>query len=402
VKAVRLLALAAAAGGIAAAAYFLWPTTVPGDLARPDIDPASYLTAAELGEAVSYERFGYANWAISTAVLLLVLVLYARRGAALARESAAGRIGTGLLLGMLGFAIVWLAQLPFGVAQLWWDRRHDVTDVGYAEWIFGNWLGLGAQFVFICLAIAIVMALARPLRDRWWLLGGPAFVGLALLFSFTFPYLTYGLEPLDDPQLKSRAEAIAAELDLEDVPVKVEDVDEFTTSPNAYAAGYGPSRVIVLWNTLLDGRFSDDEVTTVLAHEYGHHSQGHLWENVAWYALFALPGAYLLAIATRRRGGMYEPSAVPLSLLVLTVLQLAAQPVQNVITRQLETEADWVALETTRDPDATRGLFERFSETALADPDPPGWAQFWLGSHPTMDARIEFAEAWRAREQGAP
>jgi STE24 endopeptidase len=85
------------------------------------------------------------------------------------------------------------------------------------------------------------------------------------------------------------------------------------------------------------------------------------------------------------------------SLLVLTLLQLAAQPVQNVITRQLETEADWVALETTRDPVAARGLFERFSETALADPDPPAWAQFWLGSHPTMNARIEFAEAWRER-----
>src|SRR6185312_15267226 len=96
-------------------------------------------------------------------VLIAVLVLYARRGQVLMRESAAGRIGTGMLLGMLGFAIVWLAELPFGIAGLWWERRHDATEMGYVEWVIANFFGLGGQFLFICLALGIVMGLAGPL-----------------------------------------------------------------------------------------------------------------------------------------------------------------------------------------------------------------------------------------------
>ena len=97
----------------------------------------------------------------------------------------------------------------------------------------------------------------------------------------------------------------------------------------------------------------------MLAHELGHHSRNHLPEGIAWYALFALPGAWLIAVATRRRGGMANPEAVPLSLLVLVVLNLISPPVYNVISRRLEEEADWMALETTRDPDSAAGLFRQ-------------------------------------------
>ena len=57
-------------------------------------------------------------------------------GARFARESAAGRIGTGMLLGMIGLALVWLSQVPFGLAELWWDRRYDQAEVGYLEALF--------------------------------------------------------------------------------------------------------------------------------------------------------------------------------------------------------------------------------------------------------------------------
>jgi len=139
-------------------------------------------------------------------------------------------------------------------------------------------------------------------------------------------------------------------------------------------------------------------VRVVVAHELGHHSRDHLWKNVAWYALFAFPGAYLIARATRRRGGMREPTAVPLALLVLVVLQILALPVQNAITRHMEAEADWVALETTEDPEAARGLFQGFSEQALLDPSPPAWSYLFFESHPSIADRIAMAEAWRERD----
>ena len=117
------------------AGSLLWPTDVPDDLRLPDLDPRAFFDAAEIEEAQDYERFTTINAILSTIVLVVVLALYARHGERFTRESAAGRIGTGMLLGMLGFAFVWFAQLPFGLVQLWWDRRHDVSEVGYLDYV---------------------------------------------------------------------------------------------------------------------------------------------------------------------------------------------------------------------------------------------------------------------------
>jgi STE24 endopeptidase len=97
---------------------------------------------------------------------------------------------------------------------------------------------------------------------------------------------------------------------------------------------------------------------------------------------------------------MARPEAVPLSLLVLIVLSLLAQPLQNMIIRHMEAEADWTALELTEDPEAAKGLFEGFTTSALADPSPPTWAYVLLETHPTIVQRVELVEEWEEEQQG--
>ena len=331
-------------------------------------------------------------------MLLGVLALYARYGIRFARESAAGRIGTGMMLGMIGLALVWLSQVPFRLVEVWWSRRYDQTDSGYVETLFANWWALGAEFLFISFALAVVMALAGKFPQRWWIGAAPVFVGLGALFAFIFPYLS-PTEPLADRQLAAAARAYATEQGTEPVPVRVEDVSDFTNAPNAYAAGFGPTRRIVFWSTMLDGRFADGEVRVVLAHEIAHHSRRHIPEGLAWYALFALPGAWLIAVATRRRGGMANPAAVPLSLLVLVALNLLSLPLYNAISRHMEAEADWVAHETVEDPAAASALFANFTIESLNDPDPPGWSYLLFDSHPSVKKRIAMAQAWAERSR---
>ena len=393
------LLIVAAAWAIAA--WLLWETSVPSDLRLPDLPAAKYFTGSELDKADDYELFHRINWLLSTVVLFVVLGFYAVRGVRFMKESAAGRIGTGMLLAMLGFGLVWLVQVPFAVAGNWWDRRHDVSRVGYLELVFGGWLALGGQFLFLSLAVLIVMGLAGVVGDWWWIPGSLAFVGLATLFVFISPWLTTDTHRIRDRELAADVRRLAEIQNVADVEVRVEDVDRYTSAANAYATGLGPSRKVFLWNTLLDGRFTDAEVRAVTAHEFGHQSQHHLWKAIAWYALFAVPGAWAIARLTRRRGGMKRPEAVPLALLVLAALTLVAQPLQNVISRHIEAEADWEALETTRDPEAMIGLFQTFSRTSLGDPTPPDWAYVMLDTHPPLLDRIEMAEAWKVRNPGA-
>ena len=378
----------------AVAAWSLWQTKVPEGLRLPALGTERVFEGAALDRAETYERFLRLDFVASQLVLLVVLALYAWRGAAFARESAAGRIGTGMLLGMIGLALVWLSQVPFRLAETWWNRRYDQTDAGYVEALFENWFALGAEFLFVSLALVIVMAIAGRFPRSWWIGAAPVFIGLAALFAFVTPYL-FPTEPAD-AAMQADARRFAAVQEIEPPRISVQDVSAYTDAPNAFAAGFGPTRRVVLWSTLLDGRFSDGEVETVLAHELGHHSGNHILEGLAWYALFALPGTWLIALATRRRGGMRQPAAVPVSLLVLVVLQLVSLPLQNGISRHMEEEADWIALQTTRDPDGARGLFEKFTTLALADPDPPSWSTALLAGHPSILERIELAEAWRA------
>jgi STE24 endopeptidase len=383
-------------GALAAATLpYLLDSNVPSGLRLPHVDPATYFSGAQLDRARDYERFLELDWILSQVALVVVLALYAARGERFVRESAAGRIGTGMLLGMIGLALVWLSKLPFGLAQLWWERRHHVSKQSYVDWAFGNWFGLGAEFLFACGVILIVMTLAGLLRDRWWLAGVPALLGVGLLFAFVQPFLLPDLHRLRSPVLAADAKRLAREEGLEQIPVRVEEVHKFTTAPNAEAVGLGSSRRVILWDTLLDRRFKRKQVDVVIAHEFGHHRRHHIWKGFLWSVLFAVPVAFAVTEVARRHGGLQDPRAIPVALLVIAVASLLLLPLQNTVTRRYEREADWVALQTTRDPAAMRSLMRTLAIASRADPNPPAWSYVLFQDHPTIVQRIALADAWQ-------
>jgi STE24 endopeptidase len=302
------------------------------------------------------------------------------------------------MLAILGIALAWLAQLPFGIAGLWWDRRHGIAKLGYLDWILDSWTSLAGEALGITLSVLVVMALAGVFRKRWWLAAVPAFVAIAALVTFVSPFLITDLRDLNRPGLAADAKRLERSLDTGDIPVKVQRVRRFTTAPNAEAVGLGPTRRVILWDTLLDRRFTRAQVRMVLAHELGHHERRHLLELLAWFTLFALPGTYVIAKATERRGGVYRAETMPLALFVVVVLQLAALPLQNAVTRRLEAEADWVSLQATRDPQAARNLFKGLASTSRSEPDPPTWAYLLFENHPTIAQRIAMANQWEERK----
>jgi len=79
---------------------------------------------------------------------------------------------------------------------------------------------------------------------------------------------------------------------------------------------------------------------------------------------------------------------------VLVVLGFATAPIANAVSRRYEAEADWEALNATRDPASARKLFADFQRTSLQQPSPPTWDYLWLENHPTIAQRIAMAEAW--------
>ncbi len=115
------------------------------------------------------------------------------------------------------------------------------------------------------------------------------------------------------------------------------DASRRTTTANAYVAGLGPTRRVVLYDTILDGRFPRGELLAVAAHELAHVGRRHLWKGLGWLALLAVPGVFLLAHVTERNGGLRDPAVVPFGLLVALLFYLGTLPLQNLVraaTRQ--------------------------------------------------------------------
>src|SRR5262249_34791307 len=235
----RLLRFVAAAAlvlaALAFAAFVLYPSAVPDDLRLGPVDVGHGFGAAVVARANRYERFFYVDWALAQVALLVTLVLYARRGIAFAKESAAGPIGTGMLLGMLGLGIVWLVELPFGIAAHWWERHNGQSKLGDLEWAFQNWAVLAPEVISICFALLVVMSLARRLGERWWLPGAAVFVAIGAFFTFVSPYLDFTTHPLRDQALLASVREYESKLGIGHVPVRVAKVSDDTDQANAYA-----------------------------------------------------------------------------------------------------------------------------------------------------------------------
>jgi STE24 endopeptidase len=394
-RAATLLVLVA---GWLVAALLLRRTTVP-HLDLDGLDVHHYFSQDQLDRAHRYERFVRLSWLLALLAELGALVVLVRRAPRLVRGMELGPVGTGIVLGMVTLVTLYAVGLPFGLVDQWWAERHDLATGDYLAWLVAPWAEISAEAVYAMATIGIVMGLARWLGERWWIAAAPVFVAIVASFALVFGWLAaVDTRPVprdlrDDVAQLERAEHVTG------TPVRVEKVSDYTNQVNAFSAGFGPSTRVVLWDTLLDGRFSSDQVDAVIAHELGHVRHKHVLKGIAWFALLAFPLAWAIARVTRRQGGMGSGVSVPLAVLSLVVLGILTAPLENAISRRYEAEADWRALQATRDPDAVRDVFRKFTETSLAEPNPPTWDYLLLENHPTIAQRIAMAEKWRIRNE---
>jgi STE24 endopeptidase len=393
-------ALALGAAGIAAGAL-LWRTKVP-ELDLPELAPGAYFEADELDRIDGFRRvsrlFLLASLALELGALALV-VWKARPVAALLSDLLGGRLRAGVAVALVALLAVSVATLPVAAASHWWRRRYGLSEQGYPAWLWDQALGFAVTALVLAIAVAVGMVLATRFGGVWWAPGAAAFAALAALFALAQPVVIQPLfnrfEPLPDRRLAADVERLGERMGVHVETVQVADASRRTTTANAYVAGIGPTRRVVFYDTILDGRFTHAELVSVAAHELAHVGRRHPWKWVGWFVLLAVPGLFVVARTAEWRGGLAEPAAVPIALLAALVFFLATLPFQTAVSRRYESEADWLALEATRDPASAIELERRLVTTSLGDPDPPAWVKLWFGTHPTPMERIAMAEARR-------
>lgn len=391
----RGLTLAVAAGVWLLCAWLLSRTTVP-TIDVSGLDERRFFTERALDRSVDFSRGARLLWLASTLATLAALVVLARRVPRTVRSMELGRVGSAVIVAMVLLVTLWFVALPFGLATLWWQHHWGLGPFDVVAWLDAQWAVLGAEAISALAGIVLVVGLAGRFR-RWWLIAGPVLVAITALFAFVQGYLVAAAAHDAAPAVVADTRQLERAEGLERTPVEVEDVSDWTDQANAYTAGFGPSARVIIWDTLLDGRFTRGEERVVIAHELGHVKARHIPKTIGWSALIVLPTLWAMAAATRRRGGLGRAENVPFAVLVLTLLSLATTPIQNEVSRRYEAEADWHALNATRDARSASRLFQSFQRTSLEEPSPPLWDYLWLENHPTLMQRIAMAEAWRDR-----
>jgi STE24 endopeptidase len=292
--------------------------------------------------------------------------------------------------------------------------RRRALAAGLATQSWSGWAGDLAKAAAIQTALtgalgAGVIALSERSPRRWWLPAAGALIATGALAGALAPVLLEPLfndfEPLPEGEIRSDVLALTADAGIRVNEVYSVDASRRTTAANAYVSGLGPTKRVVVYDTMLD-RYSSDEIRLVVAHELGHLRHRDLVRNLAFAAILAPALTY----ATQRAGSALAGTdpADPLTPATLPALALASGlvsaplgPIAARLSRAMEVRADEFSLRLAGVPEAFISFERRAALQNLADLR-PGWLSRQLASHPPTAERIGAAVAFSRTPAESP
>jgi STE24 endopeptidase len=205
--------------------------------------------------------------------------------------------------------------------------------------------------------------------------------------------------PLERGALRSDVLRLADEAGVQVGEVYVMDASRRTTAANAYVAGLGTTKRVVIYDTLIDD-FTPAETRLVVAHELGHVHYRDVPHGLL-YLLIVAPLGMLAVARIAERLTRRDASPVPAVVLAIALMLPAITMISNQLSRAVEARADRYSMELTDRPDALIDVQKRIAIQNVSDPSPPGWSSALLGTHPTTMQRIGQAVAFRDRQARA-
>jgi len=311
-----------------------------------------------------------------------------------------------------------LVLLPLGARVEAVRRAYGLSTRSWGGWLADVARGYVISTVLLLIVILAISGLAQGWPRRWWAGAALGAAGLVLLTSFAYPLV---VEPVFNRFTSLPAGSLRTEIlalaEQEGTPLEgvlVADASRRTSTLNAYVSGFGATRRVVLFDTLLE-QANEREVLLIVAHELGHTARGDVLRGTATGALGAAAGAcvlYLVLTSPRvqrwaglpaGQGAAADPRLIAVPLLVILVLAQLGGPVQLLVSRRIEARADVASLTATRDPAGFVAMQRRLSLINLSDLEPPPVVFALFASHPTGPQRIALARTWaRAMDVAEP
>lgn len=251
-----------------------------------------------------------------------------------------------------------------------------------------------------------VLWLMERMGSHWWLYVWGVWMVFNLLLLFLYPTFIAPLfnkfQPLRDESLKARIEALLLKCGFTASGLFVMDGSKRSSHGNAYFTGFGKTKRIVFFDTLLE-RLTPNEVEAVLAHELGHFKYRHVVKRIALTFIMSLGFLWLLAQlmqadwfyaglgVTLHSPGSGQTASTALALLlffmVLPVFSFLLHPLMAAYSRKHEFEADAYAAQQTDARDLSSALVKMYQDNAATLTPDPLYSTFY-DSHPPALVRI--------------
>jgi STE24 endopeptidase len=372
-------------------------------------------------KALSYYRTGTILWVVDNLWSLLVPAALLFTGFSARMRTWATRLGRRWLfvvaLYFVAFSLVMvLVNLPLAYYE-GYVREHAY---GLSNQTLGKWVRDTLTQVLVgtiagVLFLWVPYLLLRKSPRRWWLYTSLALIPFLLLMILVKPIwidpLFNKFGAMKDRSIEAQILALADQAGIEGGRVYEVAKSEDTKALNAYVTGFGATKRIVLWDTII-ARLDRQELLFVMGHEMGHYVLGHVWQLIGFFSLLTMATLFAIHatagwLIARYRGrfgfsDLGDIASLPLVLLLFGVYGLVVTRAATGLSRHLEHEADRFGLEITRNNHAAATAFVKLQTDNLAVPRPNRLMVLFRADHPPVGDRIDFANDYRPWENGSP
>lgn len=284
------------------------------------------------------------------------------------------------------------------------DRRHGLSNQSRGLWALDQVKEALLGILLAAVVLVPIYAVVRTL-DSWWLVGGLVFFAIQLVIAFVYPVWVMPrfnkFVPMEAGPLRTRIEEIADLAGTSIEGVYTMDGSKRSRRANAFVAGFGPTKRVVVYDTML--HMPIDQIAQVVAHEIGHYRLQHIPKTfpiVGIQMLLSLAfvqyvGGHETVLGWAGVDDLGDPAALPVFVAALMVPTTVLGIVSAWVSRRNEREADLEALELLGDPTAFVALWPAFVALNKADLEPSWWERL-RHSHPTPAERMQFGLDWAA------
>lgn len=285
------------------------------------------------------------------------------------------------------------------------EHRWNFSNHTTKSWLWEQAKSSAVGFLLSLFLVGLLLWVMDLSPRFWWLISGLGMAVVGVFLATIFPVAILPLfnkyTPIENRELTDSLRRILSKGGLKSSGFFKEDTSRQTKKENAFLAGLGKTRRVVLGDNLLEN-MRIPEIESIIAHEVGHYRHQHIWKNIALGTLQQVLVFFLVGVLMKE---LFPPflSSVRANMGLLPVFFILMggvsgflfTPLNQAISRCFERKADLYALQTIKNPEDFMTALAGLADRNLSNAYPDWWIKILFYSHPPIGERLHMAEIFK-------